>query len=142
MYSMREHSVVSEIMSTDLVTLKITDSLTKAEQLFKEYKIRHLPVLSNGLLVGMLSYTDLVKISLAETCDDDNVVDMTIYNMFTLEQVMIKEVKTVSDNTTIRVAAEVLASKNFRALPVVKAGSLVGMVTSTDLIKYLITLLK
>ncbi|ESU27863.1 hypothetical protein FSS13T_03440 [Flavobacterium saliperosum S13] len=117
----------------------MTDDLTKAESLFKEHKIRHIPVVSGSKILGILSYTDLLRISYVDAADDeDEVVDVTVYNMFTIEQVMSKHLVTITPETTIKEAAEILASKEFHALPVCKGGLLVGIVTTTDLIRYLL----
>ncbi|MDR0196315.1 MAG: CBS domain-containing protein [Myroides sp.] len=130
---------VSSIMAKEIVKLNLTDSLTNAEKLFKEFKIKHLPVISGGKLVGILSYTDLIRISLAETGgDNDDIINTTVYNMFSIEQVMIKDVVTVQAECSIKVAAEIIIDKGFRSLPVMEGDILVGMLTSTDLIKYLI----
>jgi CBS domain-containing membrane protein len=136
---MRQHVPVSTIMTKDLVKLTIKDDLTKAESLFKHYKIRHIPVVNGVTIIGMLSYTDLLRISFADAVDDDEeIVDTTVYNMFTVEQVMAKKLVTISPDTTIKEAAEILAKKEFHALPVCEDHLLVGIVTTTDLIKYLI----
>ncbi|MTG98079.1 MULTISPECIES: CBS domain-containing protein [Myroides] len=135
---MRQRVPVSSIMTSTIVSLNLTDSLTDAEKLFKMHKIRHLPVVSGHKLVGILSYTDLLKISLADTDEDDNIVDTTVYNMFTLEQVMVKNVTTIQADDNIKDAAEILVKKDFRALPVLDGQVLVGMLTTTDLIKYLL----
>lgn len=136
---MKQKVPVSSIMTTNVVKLNITDDLTKAEMLFKKHHIRHIPVVNVNKIVGMLSYTDLLRISFVDAVDDeDEVVDVTVYNMFTVEQVMAKKLITVSPDTTIKEVAEILASKEFHALPVVEGDLLVGIVTTTDLIKYLI----
>lgn len=130
---------VSSIMATNIVKLNLTDSLTNAEKLFKEYKIKHLPVISRGKLVGILSYTDLIRISLAETGgENDNIIDTTVYNMFSIEQVMIKDVVTIGVNCTLKGALKIVIDKGFRSLPVMDGDLLVGILTSTDLMKYLI----
>jgi len=91
----------------------------------------------------MLSYTDLLRISFVDAVDDDaEIVDTTVYNMFTVEQVMAKKVITISPDTTIREAAEILSKNEFHALPVCEGELLVGIITTTDLIKYLIDLYK
>ena len=87
----------------------------------------------------MLSYTDLLRISFADAVDDDEEeVDVTVYNMFSVEQVMARKLVKVSPETTIREVAEILSKNEFHALPVVEGDLLVGIVTTTDLIKYLI----
>ena len=126
-------------MTKNVISLKINDDLEKAESLFKKNNIRHIPVVSGKEIVGMLSYTDLLRISFADAIDDyAEDVDTVVYNMFTIEQVMAKKLITVSSDTTIKEVAEILAEKEFHALPVVDNEILVGIVTTTDLIKYLI----
>ena len=58
--------------------------------------------------------------------------------MFTIEQVMAKNLVSVSPQATIKEAAEILAKKEFHALPVIDNGKLVGILTTTDLINYLL----
>ena len=136
---MKQKVPVSTIMTKNVVKLNLSDDLTKAESLFKKYHIRHIPVVYGNKIVGMLSYTDLLRISFADAIDDDeDVVDTTVYNMFTVEQVMAKKIVSISPETTIKEAAQILSTKEFHALPVCEGELLVGIVTTTDLIKYLI----
>nr|WP_314835134.1 CBS domain-containing protein [uncultured Flavobacterium sp.] len=135
-----KHKVpVSAIMTKNVIKLNLADDLTKAEQLFKQNKIRHIPVVNGNKIIGMLSYTDLLRISFVDAVDDDaEIVDATVYNMFTVEQVMAKKLVTISPETTIKDTAEILSKNEFHALPVCLGELLVGIVTTTDLIKYLI----
>ena len=135
---MKQKVPVSTIMTKNVVKLNLSDDLTKAEMLFKKHHIRHIPVVYSNKIVGMLSYTDLLRISFADAIDDEDDVDTTVYNMFTVEQVMAKKIVSISPETTIKEAAEILAKKEFHALPVCEGELLVGIVTTTDLIKYLI----
>jgi CBS domain-containing protein len=136
---MKQRVPVSTIMSKNLIKLNLTDDLTKAEELFKKYHIRHIPVVNGNKILGMLSYTDMLRISYADAIDEDETnVEVTVYNMFSLEQVMARDLVTVSPDTSIKEVAEILAQREFHALPVVEGDLLVGIVSTTDLIKYLI----
>tara|TARA_R110002012_G_scaffold127225_1_gene279408 strand:+ start:4005 stop:4424 length:420 start_codon:yes stop_codon:yes gene_type:complete len=136
---MKKRTPVSEIMTKTVITLNHTDELETAEKLFKSKKIRHIPVVSGDAIKGMLSYTDLLRISFADAVDEeDDSVDTVVYNMFSIEQVMAKNLVSVPSTTTIKEVAEILATKEFHALPVVDDDKLVGIVTTTDLINYLI----
>lgn len=136
---MKKNVPVSTIMTSNVVKLSLSDSLTTAESLFKKHNIRHIPVVKENHIVGMLSYTDLLRISFVDAIfDDEEIVDSTVYNMFTVEQVMAKNLIKVSPETSIKEVAEILAKKEFHALPVVLGDELVGIVTTTDLIQYLI----
>lgn len=136
---MKKRVPVTEIMTKNVLTLNTKDNLDKAEELFKKNNIRHLPITSGKKVVGMLSYTDLMRISFADAVgDDEHDVDTTVYNMFSIEQVMAKNVISVTSQTTVQEVAEFLSKKEFHALPVVENDQLVGIVTTTDLIKYLL----
>ena len=136
---MKKRTPVSEIMTKDVITLNHTDDLETAERLFKAKKIRHIPVVSGKEIIGMLSYTDLLRISFADATDEnDYEVDTIVYNMFTIEQVMAKNLVSIPSKTTIKEVAELLAKKEFHALPIVDNNELVGIVTTTDLINYLV----
>jgi len=135
-----KHKVpISTIMTKNVVKLNVSDNLTKAESLFKKHHIRHIPVVRDKVVIGMLSYTDLLRISFADELDDEeNTIDITVYNMFSVEQVMTKNLTTIFPETTIKEAAQILSKNEFHALPVIENDLLVGIVTTTDLIKYLI----
>ena len=136
---MKKRVPVSEIMTQKLVTVTTNSDLVSAEELFKKHRIRHIPVVSGNQIVGMLSYTDLLRISFADAVDEnEESVDTMVYNMFTISQVMARDVVSVDSQTTIKEVAQFLASKEFHALPVVDDGKLVGIVTTTDLINYLL----
>ncbi|MEM9681592.1 MAG: CBS domain-containing protein, partial [Bacteroidota bacterium] len=62
---MRQRTPISAIMSTDIIALNRSDDLERAEMLFKRHKIRHIPVVSGEVIIGMLSYSDLLRISFA-----------------------------------------------------------------------------
>lgn len=139
MTMMKNETPISEIMTRDVVTLSQRDSLEYAEQLFKTNRIRHIPVVEGKKLLGMMSYTDLLRISFADSIDEDEgVVDAVVYNLFTIDQVMIKKVVSVLPTTTIKDVGKLLVTRQFHAVPVVEEDRLVGIVTTTDLINYLL----
>jgi len=136
---MKKRTPISSIMTKKVLTLSTKDNLVTAESLFKKNKIRHIPIVENDKIIGMLSYTDLLRISFADAVDEDEqTIETTVYDMFSIEQVMVSNVVTVKPGNTIKEIAEILAKKEFHALPVLENNKLVGIVTTTDLIKYLI----
>ena len=137
--SLKHRVPVSTIMTKNIITLNSTDKLDAAERLFKKHNIRHIPVVEGKKIIGMLSLTDLLRISFAEgVYEDESDVETIVYNMFTISQVMAKNLKSVSAKTTIKEVAEMLAENECHALPVWENGNLTGIVTTTDLIKYLL----
>jgi predicted transcriptional regulator len=136
---MKRGTPISAIMTKNVITLNTSDTLETAERLFKQNHIRHIPVVSGKSIKGMLSLTDLLRISFADAVDEtEDYVDTIVYNMFTIEQVMAKNLISVTSKTTIKDVAEILSKKEFHAIPVVDNNKLVGIVTTTDLINYLL----
>jgi len=134
---MKKREAVSKIMTKNLVKLNVNDSLSKAEALFKKNKIKHLPVVKGNNIVGMLSYSDLLRISFADATDDSgNYIESTVYDMFSLEQVMTHKVICVNSDDSIKDVAEILAQEHFHALPVIEHDQLIGIITSTDIINF------
>lgn len=129
---------ISEIMTTNVITLNVSDTLEKAEKLFKKHTIRHIPVVEGKNILGMLSYSDLLRISFADVSDDESHVDNFVYDVFSIKQVMAKNMYMVPPYATIKEVAKMLAKKEFHALPIVEDNELVGIVTTTDLINFLV----
>lgn len=136
---MKHQLPITKIMTKDVITLDCNDNLETPEILFKRNNIRHIPVVKNKSIIGMLSYTDLLRISFADATDEyDDDVETVVYNMFTIEQVMAKNVISVQSSATIKEVAKLLGKKEFHALPVIDQDKLIGIVISTNLINYLV----
>lgn len=135
---MKQRVPVTEIMTKDLVKLDPTQSLYDAEKLFNKHSIRHIPVVEGDRVVGVISRSDLLRISYADLNENEETVDSVVYDMYTLPQVMTRVPVTVESDTTIKEVAEILSKQSFHSIPVVKQGKLVGIVTTTDLINYLL----
>ncbi|NNE91604.1 MAG: CBS domain-containing protein [Verrucomicrobiales bacterium] len=138
---MRKNESVTHIMTRDPITIHHGDSISKVREIFVNNDIHHLPVVSGRELVGMISWTDLMRVSFGDAFDqDDRSVDVTLDHTFTIEDLMQKEIRTLETDHTIRDAAVALSEAEFHALPVVQGGNLEGIVTSRDLIRFLVTL--
>lgn len=136
---MKKRELVTKIMTDNPVTVTLQDSLIDAQKIMEDKKIRHLPVVDNQEIIGMLSYTDLMRVNFVDSYGDGSEqVTTTLYSVLTIEQVMIDQLVTVNTETTIRDAAEILSEKEFHALPVTDHNGLAGIITTTDLIKYLL----
>lgn len=137
---MKKREPISKIMTQDVITLTLNDSLMDAKNLFKKHHIRHIPIVENDRIIGMLSLTDLLRISFVDAYSDDQSIDTTIYNLLSIGQVMANDPVNVSSNSIIKDVASLLAAKEFHALPVVDNEKLVGIKTTTDLLNYLVDL--
>lgn len=135
---MKQRVPVTEIMSKELVTLNPTQSLYDAEKLFNRHNIRHIPVVESDRIVGVISRSDLLRISYSNLGPDDETIETMIYDTYTIPQVMTRVPVTVESDATVKEVAEILSNHSFHSIPVVDKGKLVGLVTTTDLINYLL----
>ena len=134
---MKKRTPISKIMSNDIITVNKTQSIREVSDIIEGKNIRHVPVVSGDYVIGMLSKVDLQKISFVNSYDNDGLTT-AMYDNLNIEQVMTKDVKVVQKSDTIYEVATILSKNEFHSLPVVEGEKLVGIVTTTDLIKYLV----
>ena len=135
---MKRNEPVTKIMSTHLVTVHHGDPISKVRKLIQEHGMHHIPVVNGDQLAGIISNSDILRVSFGDVFNtDQRAVDATLDHTFTIEGLMQKEVVSLTEHSTIRDAAVILGEGKFHSLPVLNGGKIVGMVTSTDLIRYL-----
>lgn len=136
---MKRNDPISHIMSRNVVTVHHGDPISKVRALVHERKVHHIPVVNGDQIIGIVTWSDILRVSFGDAFNaDDRAVDATLDHTISLEQLMQKDPVTLEETGTVRQAAEILASSDFHSLPIVNGGKLVGMVTTTDLIKYLL----
>lgn len=135
---MKKREKIGNVMTKDVVTISVNDSLHNANNIFNSQKLRHLPVVANDHLVGILSQTDILRISFGNTFGEQNGGDEAIFDMLSINQIMKHSPITVSSSDTLKEAAQILADKEFHALPVVDDDKLMGIITTTDIMNYFI----
>jgi len=133
---MKKREPISHIMTKTVVTVNQNDDLTKVVEKLKSNSIRHLPVVNGKKVVGIISRTDINRLTFGALFDGQEGSDEAILQMLTIPQVMTAKPKTVSSDTIIRDLAEIFSKEEFHALPVVYNDELKGIVTTTDVIKY------
>jgi CBS domain-containing protein len=124
-------------MSTDLQSVNSNTSLRDVDLLLKDYQIHHILVIGDGNLKGMISKTDMDRIAFVDATTGVG-VDTTFYDILTVDHVMTNNLVTIQQDQPIRAAAELFSSGKFHALPVLDGDEIVGIVTTTDLIRYLV----
>jgi len=137
---MKKNEPIFNLMTKELITLNLTDTLYTAEKRLRTNHIRHIPVVDGENLIGLLSISDLKRISFIDAYNKEGTVDTAIYNMLSINDLMIKNPITVASDATILEVSKLLASKEFHSLPVVDDNKLVGIITTTDLLHFFIDL--
>lgn len=129
---------VSLIMTTgDIITAKVDDQAVEVFRRLKDGQINHVPVLSDGKLVGIVSSSDWLKVS--DYGRGTPSFPPRLPSKGTVEEVMTKNLETIRPTTTIRRAAELLIEGHFHSLLVTASdGELLGIVTSSDIIRTLL----
>ena len=135
---MKKREPVSHIMTKDVITVKENDKLSEVAAIFRKKGIRHLPVKKGGKIIGMISRNDINRLTFGALFDNQEGADEAILQMLTIPQIMTADLRTVSSDTPVREVAEIFSTAEYHSLPVVDDGELRGIVTTTDVIKYML----
>ena len=128
--------LVKECMTRDPVTVRPESDPMAANMVLKYRGFRHLPVLdSEGKLVGIVDRADLEQF-LAKAGPPS-----VLKRQHRVEQVMTREVVTVTPDCPLEEAASEMVKHKIGSLPVVEDGILVGIITETDIFKQLVAAL-
>lgn len=131
-----KEGVVREIMMGSPVTLKPEDTLDLANDVITLGRIRHIPVVDTGQLVGLLSERDLMGAAASRIFGLRQKSKTALLKSVLIREVMRKRVITVTPETSIEDAARLMADKKIGCLPVVSDGAIVGLMTTTDILRY------
>lgn len=130
---------VEEIMTRQVYSVETRDLMSNVSKMMKNHHIRHVPVMKSGKLVGILSLTDLQRLTFSATYGDGEIeADKVLSDMFNAGMIMHHDPETIEHNHTVRQAAEKFLHRDFHALPVMKNNELVGIITTTDILRYLL----
>jgi CBS domain-containing protein len=132
---MKKNEPVTHVMSKLPEGVQRGQRLSDARRIMTERAVHHVPVLDGKQLVGMLSITDMMRVS--HDIKNAQSMDAAMDATHTLESVMTKNPVSLEVTRTIRDAVGILAEGRFHALPVVENGELRGMVTTTDLLRHM-----
>ncbi len=134
-----ERTRVREIMTSPCIVVTPDTTLPAANALMKEKRIRHLPVVENGRLVGIVSRGDLREASIGASINADSYELHFMLSRLTVGKLMTRKVCTVPPDALVVFAAELMTENKIASLPVVDPqGGVIGIVTESDLLKMLV----
>ena len=128
---------VQKIMMGSPVTLTPDDTLDLANNVISLGRIRHIPVVEKGKLVGLLSERDLIGAAANRIFGLNQKSKSALLKTESVKSIMKKRLVTVTPDTPIKDAARLMADKKIGCVPVISAGALVGLVTTTNVLRYL-----
>jgi len=128
---------VREIMATDIESVDRNDNLRTVEDRMATKQLRHLPVLEQGEVVGMVTQRDLFKAAMSSAMGYGEKAQQAYLQSVRVKEIMTYPVVTIAPDTSVAAAAEMMINKGIGCLPVVDDHQLIGIVTKTDLLRCL-----
>jgi CBS domain-containing protein len=138
-----ERMRVRDIMTSPALVIGPEATVPAANALMKQHRIRHLPVVEEGRLVGMISRGDLREASITASINADQYELHFMLNKLTVGRLMTRKVHTITPDAFLVHAAELMTDNKIAGLPVVdEKGGVVGIVTESDLLRTLVVKLR
>lgn len=126
---------VSDVMQTEVKTLDRNDKLSVADDIMKQGRIRHMPVLdSDGKLCGMVSQRDLFRGMLLRALGYGTHLEDKMLKNHAVKEAMVEPVRSVVPEAPLASAARLMLEHKIGCLPVVDNEKLVGIITETDFV--------
>jgi len=129
--------LIREIMQREVATLRVTDTLGLADDIMELGRIRHLPVLSGGVVVGIVSQRDLYRAAVSSMLQMSRSEEREWLGKIPVVNVMSSKLVAIAPDATIHRAADLMLSNRIGCLPVIEYGKLVGLVSETDCLRHL-----
>ena len=130
-------TVVRDIMKRKIVTISVSDRLSTVEDIMTLGGVRHIPVVSGGDLMGVVTERDLLRISLSNLSEFGADQRRAFLHAIEIERVMSSPAVTIGADELVEAAARSMAERKIGCLPVIEdEGDFVGLITETDVLRY------
>jgi CBS domain-containing protein len=129
-------TAVEAVMQREFASVRSDERLDFVDDVMALGRVRHMPVVDGGKLVGVVTQRDLLAASLSRALDFDAQERRTFLRSVNVGEVMSKKPITVGPKATLRDAAQLLLRHKIGCLPVVgPGGEALGLLTETDLLR-------
>ncbi len=140
MMTIDKTTTVAEIMTERVIVVRPNETMDVVQDIFRKNNIHHVPVVDKGMVVGMVSHADYLKLlhgfTLFKTKKSDEYNDAILRSLL-VKEVMTKQVATLGPEDSLELAAGFFRENLFHVLPVVdEENMLIGIVTTYDLLNY------
>ena len=129
---------VADWMTREVVTIAPDDSVAHAMHLMRDRKIKHLPVLKDGRLVGVISDRDIKAFAPSKATALDVYEINYLLAKATVKEAMGRQLTTTAPDTPVEGAALVMLEGNIGCLPVLDGDVLVGIISDRDIFRALV----
>lgn len=135
---MIENMKVRDIMTSDVMSVHDSEKLSAVARIFRENPIHHVPVLKGKKPVGIISTQDIFKLIFDFDSTDTRMLDTLLDHTYNIKDVMTDKLVIFEEESMLKEAAKILSDSSLHSLLIVdKKGDLTGIVTTTDLIRFL-----
>lgn len=130
---------VRDLMTEDVISVRPYDSLTKVYDLMDLKHFRHMPVVDEeGALVGIITQRDLVRGALGDTASLPVTLQRELLDRVRVQEIMNQEPESIDPDRDVREAGELMMEYKLGCLPVVDGDRLVGILTESDFVRYVV----
>ena len=131
--------LVGNWMTKDVISVDVNDSMQDAARLIRKHKIKRLPVMENGKLVGIVTDRDLKRASASDVTTLEIHELLFLISEIKISDIMTKDPITIPLDYTIDEAAQILLEHKLSGAPVVDdEGQVAGIITQTDIFRVLV----
>jgi CBS domain-containing protein len=128
---------ITAIMTADPTTIERSNPISEAYDILKRAPFHHLIVVEGDEPVGMLASTDILRLVYDVEGSDEKRLRHYIDHQFMIDDAMTEDLRTLPASSTVRDAADALADGNAHSVIVMDGDTLAGIVTTTDLVRFL-----
>jgi CBS domain-containing membrane protein len=129
---------VRDLMTQNPTTLDRNETLDLAESIMNLGRIRHMPVVDDGKVVGIVSQRDMFRSALITSLGFGRKTTGALIKTIKIKEIMTEKVVTISPDASIKEAARQMMEKKIGCLPVLEGDRLVGIITETDMLQYVV----
>ncbi|MBV7416101.1 CBS domain-containing protein [Aeromonas encheleia] len=130
--------LIKEIMTTRVATVSMDDRLNVIKEIFEQAHFRHLLVLEDEVLMGVISDRDLLR-ALSPYLDTDAEMNRDTETLNRrAHQIMSRQPITIAADRSLQEAARVMLEQHVSCLPVLEKGALVGILSWKDLLRVML----
>jgi CBS domain-containing membrane protein len=128
---------VRDLMTPDVRVVRPDDSIDTLRELMQEKGIRHVPVVDEeGMLVGLVSERDVLRRAAGLEGDVPLSVSRDLSSAVKVSELMTWDPETVESDEAAAAAAAVMLDNKYGCLPVIEQGTLVGILTEADFVRF------
>lgn len=135
---MTKQYLVKDWMTPDPITITPKTTVEQAHALIQKHRIRRLPVVDNGKLVGVVSWGDIRE---ARPSDISSISIIEIYHALSnmpVTKIMSTDVVTIGPDESLGKAAKIMHDRRFACLPVMQGKKLIGIITAADIFRMVV----